>query len=313
MYARTVITSFALVAFSNFVVAAPLQLGDIVVSNQNSGNLYRVAPTSGTATLLTTDNLLFDPNHVIIDAQGRIITVERSIQAGRAVVRFDPTTGVQSRIASTAYTPTALAFDANNNLIIGNADDQLIRMDPVTGAQILLATLTNVQSIQDVEVDNLGRIVVLDFGVFPSGTGSKIVRFDLTTGQQTTISNTFVNPVDLVIRPTGDYVVSNRISNTTSEIVRVDPITGSQQILASLPSEGFIALKDQNTILYADFDGDLSILRVDLLTGQTQTLSNFQFPREITGIAIYVPEPSPLLLAALGTMSLALARCRRNF
>ncbi len=76
--------------------AVVLYPGGIVVASENGGKVYSVDPISGAATLISSDGLLYNPMHVILDSQGRILTAERS---GPGIVRVDPRTGVQTEIA----------------------------------------------------------------------------------------------------------------------------------------------------------------------------------------------------------------------
>lgn len=303
---------------STTIYAAPLRPGDIVVPFQSSGNLYKIDPSSGSATLISSGGALRSPMHVLIDAQGRILNADRN----GAIVRTDPGAGTQTVLASGSLLtyPTSLAFEPNGDLVVGNSPQlgspQLIRVDPNTGSQTLLATLTALSSVQDVDVDAQGRIVVLDFG--NAGRG-RILRYDPATGQQAVVSSGLFNPTDLLIHPDGDFIVANRLANATTQILRIDPVTGAQQLALTVPSEGWIALKDQRTILYADFKNNPavnpSILSADLLTGQTHPVSNFDVLYNAVGIAIYspVPEPSTITLLIVGVCAIAgVARCSRT-
>jgi len=301
-------------ALANLATAAPLNQGDIVVASQSSGDIYKVNPASGAPTLITTDGLLFNPSHVIIDTLGRVFTAERGGSLNSpGVVQIDPTTGIQTMLspATTSNRPQALTFDQNGNIVVGNAAKQLVRIDPHTGAQTVLTTLTGISGIQDVDVDQQGRIIVLDFGVVNAG-GGKIIRFDPQSGVQTTVSldGNLFNPSDLIIRPTGDFIVANALSNNLSQILRVDATTGSQAIITTTSSQGFIALQDQNTVDYADFFRNLSIQRIDLTTGNTGQVSSFVFPHNVVGIGIFVPEPSTIALSLVGISALGVLRLR---
>jgi outer membrane protein assembly factor BamB len=318
LFTSLVLATFALSATFSADTAQAIALspGDIVVGSQTGGQFYMINPTSGATTLISSGGIYSNPSHLLLDNQGQILTAERTADPG--IVRIDPITGNQTLIASGSLLnyPVALAFDQSNNLIVGNDNpNQLIRVNMQTGTQTLLSTLTNIWSVQDVDVDQQGQIVVLDFGVFNGGNG-KIIRLNPATGQQVTVSSggNIFNPGDLLIRPSGDYIVSNRLANGTSQILEIDPVTGAQQVVLTVPSEGWIALKDQNNIVYADFYDNLSVLSANLLTGQTQTITNFHFPQNLIGVAIYspVPEPTTFILLGAGAISLLAFTWRRR-
>jgi hypothetical protein len=211
--------------------------------------------------------------------------------------------------------PTCLAFDQNYNLIVGNSQQSksLIRVDMQTGSQSLITTLTNLNGIQDVDVDSQGRFVVTDFGY--SG-GGKIIRFDPNTGLQTTIaSGGYLNsPSDLLIHPSGDYLVANKLSTGTTQILKIDSSTGAQNVMLTVPGEGWIALQDVNHLYYADFNGNLSILRADLTTGQTQTVAKYSVSGSIVGMAVFspVPEPSTFVLLGMGVAGIMVLKWGRR-
>lgn len=294
----SVVSALLMTFSSDFLQAGSLNPGDIVTCAQSSGILYRTDPSSGTTTVISSGGLLSNPFHLMIDSQGRILAAERSY--GPGIVRTDAT-GSQTSIASgPLFTfPTALAFDANQNLFVGNGID-VISVNMQTGESAVVASLTEIggYGIQDLEVDRQGRFVALAFGDFNSGTHSKIVRFDPATGQQTVVAaeGYLFNPVDLVINPNGDYIVSNRLMyGTSTQILDVNPNTGSQTIVSTVPTEGFIALQDPNNIVYV---GSGSLIRVNLLSGETQQYPGFTYG-DITGVAVYSPVPEPSTLAML--------------
>jgi sugar lactone lactonase YvrE len=254
----------------------------------------------------------------VLDTQGRILTPERSGCAGTGpgIVRTDPTTGNQTMIASgPLFTyPTALAFDKANNLVVGNGN-QLVCVDMQTGHSTSLATITGIMGIQDIEVDQRGQIVVLDFGFYNSG-GGKVVRFNPATGQQVTVSSGgyLFNPCDLVIRPSGDYIVSNGLTyGMSTQMLEIDPDSGAQRIETTVSGSGFIALQDHDNILYG---ASSSVDRISLLTGQRQAIGNIIPSGGLTGITIWVPhetpEPSTITLLLIGAASLLAYAWRRR-
>lgn len=291
--------------------AASLKYGDVIIVVQTEGLVYGIDPVTGETALISEKGFLGNPSHVVVDKDGSVLTAERS--ASRGVVKVNPVDGSQSMLVTDAGLdyPVALAFDGPHDLIIGNSSfatgQKLFRYNAPAGAVTTIATLTGLQNIQDVDVDSGGKIVVLDAGFFNLG-GGKIVRFDPSTGQQEVVSSgdRFINPVDLEIDSAGRYVVSNRVGDFSSELVRVDPLTGSQQLLARVADEGFFALKDDNTAYYAaGFGGERNLMKVDLATGQSLAITSV--PLGTVGIAVYRPVPEPPFIFMSGTAALAFA------
>jgi 6-phosphogluconolactonase (cycloisomerase 2 family) len=298
--------------------AVALNQGDIIVNTQNVGAVYKIDPVSGTKSVITSGDALASQSHLIFDDQGRILTAVRG-GTSRGIVRIDASTGTQTVIASGTLLnyPTSMAFDQSNNLIVGNCyqNNKLVRVDMQTGVQSLITAMPTLYSIQDVDVDSQGQVVVLDSGYVGGG---KIVRVDPATGQQALVASGgyLYNPSDLLIDQSGDFIVANKLANRTTQILDINSNTGAQTLLMTLPSEGWIAFQDQEHLYYADFNGNLSILSADLRTGQTQTVAKYSVSGNIVGIAVYspVPEPSTLVLLAMGTFGLVGLswRCRRK-
>jgi hypothetical protein len=298
-------------ARSNF--AAPiLTQGEIVIATQSNGNLYRMHPGTGAVALISSGGLLVNPSHVLIDPRGRVLTAERT-NFGGAIVRVDPATGAQQHVSFMPF-PIALDFDLGGNLVVANRDRDVVRVNPITGAQTPVTRFTQVESMQDVDVDPLGRIVGLDAGFFNSG-GGKVVRYDPITQLTTTIATggMLFNPADLVIAPDGAFLVSNRLVGSSTQLLRIDAITGAQQLLMTLPSEGFIAMESPSTLVYADFHNGPT-RRLNLADNQSTIISSSRLAGNEVGVAVFLPEPSIVALGvpALGALTLRRGADRRR-
>ena len=294
---------------------AALHVGDIVVDAQNSGNLYAVNPISGATSLISSGGMLYNPFHLLVDPLGNIYTPERGgLDASPGIVKTIPATGGQTMLASGPLLnfPVALAFDSSGNFIAGNSSsgvNTLVRVNSQTGSQTPLATLNTVNNLEDLTVDSQGRVVALDFGYYNSGAG-KIVRYDPASGQETIIASGgfLFNPSELLITPFGHYIVANGLANGQTQILDINSTTGSQSLLTTVASADWIALQDANDIVFGTPGGSTSVGRINLTTGQVQTISTFQFTGQATGVGIYqgVPEPSTALaVMALAGVSLA--------
>jgi len=278
-----------------------LNLGDIVAVVQNSGNVYVVNPTTGTRSLLSSGGALFNPFHVLVDNHGQIFIPERSGGAhGPGIVHVTPGTGSSSLLSPISF-PLSLAAESSGSLIVGNFSSQLFRVDLQTGKNTLLTTLSGLYDIQDIDIDTRGRYVVLD-------AGGKVARFDPATGQQTIVASggQFQNPSDLVIRANGDYLVANQ-----NVLLDINPVSGQQQIaFTSAAPIYWLALQDQNTLLYAD--SNRTIWRLNLLNNQSQSITTFPSGVDVTRIAVYVPEPAAISTFMVCSVALLVRSSRRN-
>jgi uncharacterized protein (TIGR03437 family) len=137
--------------------------GNVYVADSIEGRVYRVVPSTGTATLVAgafglktggdggpaTSTLLQTPNRIALDSVGNLYISE--IGAG-LVKRVDALTGIISTYAGTpglnfnspygdggpatsavVYDPTSLEVDPNNNVLIGEGSDYVRRIDAATG------------------------------------------------------------------------------------------------------------------------------------------------------------------------------------
>jgi hypothetical protein len=310
------------VGFASRAFAAALRPGDIVIATQSSGDLYVIDPKSGATSLLSSGGRLFNPSHVLIDEQGQILVAERSGMTP-GIVRTDPATAQQELLASGLYLnyPVALTLDRSGDLIVGNhtfdaqTPGSLVHVDLPGGARTRLPVeLEGVASVQDVEVDAAGDIIVLDSG-YPAGN-SEILRVNPRTGAKTLIASGghLYLPSDLLVHPSGDLLVANAVRDDFfSELLRIDPRTGAQKVLLTLPNSGFIALEDEDHVLYANFiGGSAAIIRANLVTGATEIVTRTQFNNNIVGIAAYVPVPEPSTSLAVGVSAACLAAARRR-
>lgn len=281
-------------------LSAPLTLEPLDFANSSLG------PSLPSPQLISQGGFLFDPNHILVDPLGRILTAERT--STPSIVRIDPATGTQTRITSGSLLtrPVTLAFDQNQNLVVANdngngTNRRLVQVNMNTGVQTLIANLTI--NPQDVDVDSNGQIVVTEFG-------SRIFRINPLTGISTTISSGGLLSTlsDLVIQQSGNYLVSNRVNSTTSQILEIDAGTGAQRLITTMPREGWIALENADSLIYADFHKTIPITRIDLATGATTPLSDLNYGTgNITGVAVVTAIPEPSSIAGCVLVGLAVA------
>jgi hypothetical protein len=292
---------------ANAASIPPLTVGDIVVSQQSSGGIYKINPTSGAVSQITTGGLLFNPMHLVVDYSGQIYAAERGYYGNTpGIIKIDPATGQQQMLATFGY-PTAINFDLDRNLVVGSGKT-LTKVNPSNGTKTTIGTV-NVTNLQDIEVDSSGNVVVLDSGTYPSG-GGKIVRFNPQTSTQSVISigGMLRNPGDLLILPSGNYLVAN---GNEGNLIEVNSVTGAQQIFKDIGAEGWITLENNASIVFADFDKQVSIERIGLPDGSIQNITRNGFGNgNLTGVSVFsIPEPSTIIITMI-MASFVAYRCR---
>ncbi len=308
-------TLLCLLAVTSPSVAAGLPPGQIVVASQTSGNVYSISPDTGANHLISGGGLLREPSHVRIDTEGFIYSAERSGgDISNGIVRVDPVLETRTFVAkgSDSTFPVALDFNLEGDLIVGDVDENLFHVDVQTGAQTFITKITGIEGLQDVEVDALGRYLIADFSFF-SNQG-KVVRFDPAAGTQQIVAQggRLVRIADVAIEQAGTLLVSNNLGTGTSELVRINTTTGAQELLLTLPNEGFIAIEDAQHVVYADFH-DLAVHRIDLESKQMTLITDQGFSGNLVGIDVFHPVPEPTTLATLTIGLLVGALARRRF
>lgn len=176
--------------------------GNLYVSDSNSKQLFRFAPTaqgqgsSATGTVLAT---LQAPGAVALDARGYIYVADT---AAGTVTQISPT-GVAAALPLTFTTPAGLAVDALNNLYVSDSATQSVyQIDPITGAERKLALGTLVAPA-GLAIDPSGNLFVADPGA------PAIYRFNLATAARTTVSTPATAPSAVLTDAAGNLLIAD--------------------------------------------------------------------------------------------------------
>jgi sugar lactone lactonase YvrE len=209
---------------------------------------------------------------------------------GAVILRTDPAAGSLVEISRNGpqgmlfERPFDLAVEADGSLLVADmgqlctpqqprcADDgRIIRVDPLTGHQSLLAGGAPLVDPAGLAVGRNGEIFVADN--FEADDGGAVVRIDPGTGAKTLIAegDRLDLPFGILVDRDGSLVVSNRVVPTRclpglpGRLVRVQPANGSQQLV----SEGGlfryplgVALDGAGRIVFANECGPNALLRV---------------------------------------------------
>lgn len=116
--------------------AVELDDGSVIVSEMGSGALVHLSGDD-LATKRTLTEGLYGPVQMIRGQDGQIYLTE----AGGFLTRVDPQSGEITRLAKDLKMPEGLAQTADGSFIIAEtAEKRLIKLDPATGEQTVLAT-----------------------------------------------------------------------------------------------------------------------------------------------------------------------------
>ncbi|MEA2420625.1 MAG: hypothetical protein QOE60_2831 [Thermoleophilaceae bacterium] len=119
----------------------------------------------------------------------------------------------------------------------------ILRTEPATGSTVEISRngpLGNLfRQPYDLAVEPDGSLVVADMGV-PDQKDGAVIRVDPFTGRQTLVSgqgvggNNFYDPSGIAVGPGGMlYVLDTLAGSNSGAVIRVDPKTGAQQVIAS--------------------------------------------------------------------------------
>jgi len=328
-------TSVAVVvwlALASSTQAAPLAIGDIVVSDNTNDALWLVDPTgANNPTQLTNGNKLSDVGHVAIDNAGRVFVAEANATAGQfnGIVQYDPVTNTQSEFASFgsifAAAPTGIAIESDGSFIVTDRFNNTLYRVSSDGSTINEITPTSGPNLLSgnqpwgVAIDpSSGNIIVA------VKDSDSIVSIDPTSGDQTLLTSggDIDGPRGVSVDSDGNIYIAadtdTSPSETGGQIILWDG--SAQTVLDVTPSPGAlfdITLDaDQNNLL-APGPGNFSDsiqgkVAIYSLSDESTTLepdgffSNFK----PVGIAVYTPIPEPGSLGLFAGFLLAGA-CRR--
>lgn len=121
--------------------------------------------------------------------------------------------------------------------ILAPAGNKIVRIDPLTGAQTIVAAGGYLTLPVAVALEADGDLLVADVSALGAGAA---IRIDPSTGEQTVVSSggSFHAIQAIAVGPCGDIFVSNldfiagQLPPSESRIVRVDPVTGAQAVVS---------------------------------------------------------------------------------
>ena len=343
--------SVKIAAAAAVLFAAPLSThaqlppGDLVVGVQFStsdSGLMIVDPTTGNRTILSDNTHGTGP--AWSEPAGISFASDRSLLVGddasNAILRVDPTTGNRTIIASNTVGTggeVGLSAEQFGASILASGGGGLLSIDPTTGNRTVVSgpSVGSGPSLGGWGIAISGTNVIT--GGY-TGTENVLLSVDTTTGNRTTISGDGVGSGPSIAGDTLLDVESDNHGNFLVSILlggplfRIDPTTGNRTIVSGSgvgtgPVLGpFIQIGvASGGSLFAtggapSFEPQIQVLQIDPLTGNRTVVSDAThgtgpaFNSLTGGLAVVpsVPEPSTILLVALGLLMLALRGLSRS-
>jgi sugar lactone lactonase YvrE len=220
-----------------------------------------------------------------------VVYTANSYATGAVVLRTDPASGSLVEISRNGpqgtlfERPYDLAVEADGNLVVADLgrpnqkDGAVIRVDPLTGAQRLVASGGEFYDPAGIAVAPDGRLYVVDNRA-PDNDGA-VVEVDPVTGAQRLVAEGGMLdlPFGIAVDRDGTLVVTNRTApgglggcNPIGSVIRVDPASGHQERISrsGSPFDSLIAyplgvaLAGDGTILVAnECDAAGAVVRID--------------------------------------------------
>jgi hypothetical protein len=332
----------SVVASFHTAAAAALQPGDIVVTAEFSRTdvgLMVVDPVTGNRTILSDNThgigpaftavggVSLLPNGDLLVGDGNSFT---SLKQSR-LIEVDPATGNRTILSGSGvgtgpdFQTVLSGLPYGNSIIAVDQQSQgtLFSVDPTTGNRTILSG----NGVGSGPVFSASGTAILGTSaVVAVRSANQLLSVDLTTGDRTIFSGPTVGtgpsfnvPVAVTLGSAGSL-----IADDTSAIYRVDPSTGNRTIISSATvGSGPIWSAGNPYGLTTDANGTIvmaaifsaAIYSIDPLTGNRTILSDSTHGTGPIALALEdpvvipnVPEPSTIVLAALGGLALLAMR-----
>jgi sugar lactone lactonase YvrE len=212
--------------------------GEIFVSDTGCAGLFGINPSTGEQRLICTGGILGLPFGITVERTGMILVAN-----GQSLVRVNPDSGTQALVSNPNLfqVPIAIALDDNDAIYVVDALGAVIRVDPATGAQTILAKGGYLQRPQGI-VARGKYIYVTDVATGDMNFGvGRVIRIDARSGRQTILSEgaNLVGPVGIAAGPNGQLIVSDpyTINPDSADlfdgaIISINEKTGAQTLIA---------------------------------------------------------------------------------
>ena len=201
-------------------------------TNGGDGSVLSVDPATGVQTILATGDYLVSPTGLEA-AGGQLIVADIGDHTGSGfVVRVDPSSGDQTLLASGGglRQPVATATASNGDIYVldagfGSDLGGIFRISGATGDVVELAERSGLRAIT---IDSDGAVYV-------ATSLGEVAVVDTSSGDLTTISQggLIQDPWGIAVDADGFVLITNAFVVSETNVVRIDPGDGSQEVVSS--------------------------------------------------------------------------------
>lgn len=330
---RSPLAARLVVAFALAVIAAPAGAQVLFAVSVASNEVYRYqVPTAGSPTLdLTLTANLVNPGYVAISPTGELFVSNRHTAGGTAgsVARFLNPTGTPVPNGVIADNPGQPGFDLNNPhgvefrggelFVVNSAGDNVLRFTFDAGGQAV-SNGTISGNLVGTNARGIGFNAAGDLFVSEANLASQQLNqwtFDAggTAAFLREFSSQGTNDHGIAFAPWGEMFVASANSNSVSRILfdaGGNPVANGQITGNGLNGPLDAIFLPSGELFVANGGGGVSRFLFDASLNAVPN-GTFSTPQGVGGLAFTpAPEPSGLLLAALGLTAGAMGRRFRH-
>ena len=213
---------------ANGFIVHPAQDGKIyAVTNETNSSFITLNPNNGAGTLLGLTGIPRIYGMAIRPSNGQIYATQVNVSA-TPLIRIDSETGQTYEFSnlSLGYIK-AIAFDSNDDLYGAAYNGNLYKID-LTNSNLTLIGAMGITSISSLAINPV------DGQMWAKPLGGAIYKIDKSNGLATLVGNTgFPQTPAIAFDLEGKFFGTIKFtSNTNSELISIDKLTGVEQLLA---------------------------------------------------------------------------------
>ena len=238
-------TAIAVDGSGNLLVVDPFAL-------DGAGAIIRIDPATGVQTVVTSGGNFALPTGIAIAGDGTLYVSDADAFGGPGgVIRVDAVTGEQAKVSAGGdfVHPDGIAIDANGRLFVldrhaysthpTDIGGGVIEVDPVTGAQTKITSGGNFYARTATGIASVApdQLVVSAFS-FRFGTVVFGVNPDTQAQGLISENGKLALPTGLAAAGSGDILVADFRAFGSGGVLRIDSVTGAQEIVSPTVIEG---------------------------------------------------------------------------